>query len=141
LQDNPQQLVAKTAKLLKAPIVRKEESVQKNSCCIFVLFNFRCWACWQKIEMYSVCHLVPSSSSKHLCCSSYTMLTGIPVSFRWQKRPGLVRTVLTSSHILSCLLHLLIASGIALADCDPLASGRTWCRKLSHLHCLHIAVS
>ena len=44
----------------------------------------------------------------------------------------LVRTVLTSSNALSCLLHLLITSAIALADmvedCDPLGFRRSQCR-------------
>ena len=59
------------------------------------------------------------------------MLTGIHVlaSFRWQSGSVLVRTVLTSGHALSCLLHLLIASVIALAgmaeDSDLLGSGRS----------------
>ena len=61
------------------------------------------------------------------------MLTGIPDNLRWQSGPVLVRTVLTSSHAISCLLYTLIASAIPLAgvaeDCDPLGSGSVQCRR------------
>jgi len=57
------------------------------------------------------------------------MLTGILTNHRWQSGPVLARTTLTSNHALSCLLHLLIASVIALAgmaeDSNPLGSGRS----------------
>ena len=63
------------------------------------------------------------------CCCSYTMLTGNTRQFQMVSGLVLVRTVLTSSHALSCLLHLLVASSIGLKgmteDSDPLGSRRS----------------
>jgi len=57
------------------------------------------------------------------------MPTGLLANFRWQTRPVLVRTELTSSHTLTYLLHLLTVLAIALAhmaeDSNPLGSRRS----------------
>ena len=63
-------------------------------------FNFCCWEYWKKLSTLKL--IVPPAALKN------PMLTGILANFRWQSRFVLVRTTLTSSHALSCLLHLLI---------------------------------
>jgi len=101
-------------------------------CYIFVFVSFMSLSMLTKLNTLKQHHLAFPAFPKMPCCFSYITLTGILVNFRLQSRPVLVRTVLTSSNALSCLLHLLITSANALADmvedCIPLGFRRSRCR-------------
>jgi len=72
----------------------------------------------QKLKTLKCIKCSSGSPRKMPCCFSCTMLSGILANYRRQSRPVLVRTMLTSSHTFSCLLHLLITSVIALVGME-----------------------